>query len=440
MDGLAMKYARIPEIKEKKPPLRIQRTKSSQPIKTPADRILFLQRTIGNQAVQRLIKSGTLQAKLRIGQPGDKYEQEADRVADAVMRMPEPGVQRQVDPEEEEETIQTKPLTSQITPLVQVQRQEEPEEEELQAKATSGRISEVNSNLESHILSLRGGVQPLPESARAYFGPRFGRDFGKVRVHTDTRAAESAKAVQAQAYTFGRDIVFEAGQYAPHSEIGRRLLAHELTHTFQQGAAASMPLALAQGRIGQQEAEKGKLPEKPESITPILQRRPETEAEPTQFAPHRTPSKGCRYSITWSKPQKLDCAKQWKKIKGTKPTKPLCGAAIRINLLSVSASGRGCPTKLEGLKVTETVKGNSSCVPKSYVWPPHKPCLIRSGGKLKGCTDTLTLCGYTDALRRSCTEVVTQKVFVGGKLAETHTITFTLKKSGKSCKGTVSRK
>jgi hypothetical protein len=57
---------------------------------SPVDRILFLQRTIGNQAVQRLIKSGTLQAKLRIGQPGDVYEREADRVADAVMRMPEP--------------------------------------------------------------------------------------------------------------------------------------------------------------------------------------------------------------------------------------------------------------------------------------------------------------------------------------------------------------
>jgi hypothetical protein len=57
---------------------------------SPIEHVLFLQRTIGNQAVQRLIKSGTLQAKLRIGQPEDVYEQEADRVADAVMRMPEP--------------------------------------------------------------------------------------------------------------------------------------------------------------------------------------------------------------------------------------------------------------------------------------------------------------------------------------------------------------
>jgi hypothetical protein len=68
------------------------------------DRILYLQRTIGNQAVSRLIRSKALQAKLRIGQPGDVYEQEADRVADAVMRMPE--MQRQVEPEGEEEIYQ----------------------------------------------------------------------------------------------------------------------------------------------------------------------------------------------------------------------------------------------------------------------------------------------------------------------------------------------
>ncbi len=76
-----------------------------QSMDTPVDRILYLQRTAGNQAVSRLIKSGALQAKLRIGQPGDVYEQEADRVADAVMQMPEPGVQRKTI-SEEEETIQ----------------------------------------------------------------------------------------------------------------------------------------------------------------------------------------------------------------------------------------------------------------------------------------------------------------------------------------------
>jgi len=193
------------------------------------DRILFLQRTIGNQAVQRLIKSGALQAKLRIGQPGDKYEQEADRVADEVMRMPE--MQRQV---EEEEILQTKPLVDQITPLVQRQVEEEEEEEMLQAKSTEDATSEVSNGLESQINAIKGGGWPLAESERAYFEPRFGVDFSRVRVHTNSQAAKSARVLNARAFTTGRDIVFGAGQYAPEATGGKKLLAHELTHILQQ--------------------------------------------------------------------------------------------------------------------------------------------------------------------------------------------------------------
>jgi len=263
MSGLTIQYAKIPETKRKSP-LLIQRTKSSQPIKTPADRILSLQRTIGNQAVQRLIKSGTLQAKLKIGQSGDKYEQEADRVADAVMRMPEPGVQRQVD--EEEETLQAKPLAEQITPLIQRQVEEDkeirkqPEEEEevqgtllqreaneeeevqkqpgeeetLQVKVNGGISSTVTHSVESGIKSIRGGSQPLPVSTRAFFEPRFGTDFSGVRVHTDGHAASTAKSVNAKAFTVGYDVVFGAGQYMPDNFNGQKLLAHELTHVIQQ--------------------------------------------------------------------------------------------------------------------------------------------------------------------------------------------------------------
>lgn len=75
----------------------------------------------------------------------------------------------------------------------------------------------------------------MPESVRTYFEPRFGQDFSQVRVHTDARAVESAQAVNALAYTVGRNIVFRAGQYAPGTAEGRRLLAHELTHVVQQG-------------------------------------------------------------------------------------------------------------------------------------------------------------------------------------------------------------
>jgi len=166
----------------------------------------------GNQVVQRLFKSNAIQAKLRIGQPNDIYEQEADRVAEQVIRMPEPKLQWQ--PE---------------------RREKEKEEEELiQAKRTPWADPEVTPNLESRINSIRGGGQPLPTSTRAFFEPRFGYDFSHVRVHTDTKAAEAAREVNARAFTIGRDVVFGLGQYAPGISAGQRLMAHELTHVVQQ--------------------------------------------------------------------------------------------------------------------------------------------------------------------------------------------------------------
>jgi Domain of unknown function (DUF4157) len=92
---------------------------------------------------------------------------------------------------------------------------------------------------------LRSPGQPLDGATRAFFEPRFGHDFGKVRVHRDAKAAESAAAVNAVAYTVGRDMVFGAARYAPGTEAGYRLLAHELTHVVQQHfSAASGPLRI----------------------------------------------------------------------------------------------------------------------------------------------------------------------------------------------------
>lgn len=80
----------------------------------------------------------------------------------------------------------------------------------------------------------------LDSGSRAFFEPRFGHDFSRIRVHTDTKAAASARAVNALAYTVGQDVVFGEGQFAPHSEPGQRILAHELAHTVQQ-RDATMP-------------------------------------------------------------------------------------------------------------------------------------------------------------------------------------------------------
>lgn len=174
---------------------------------------LRLQRLYGNQFVQRVIAQHAIQAKLKIGQPGDIYEQEADRIAEQVMKMAEPPVQRQPEEEEEKE-----------------------EEEELQMKASPGQIPDVGPDIESRINAMKGGGQPLPVSTRAFFEPRFGYDFSQVRVHNDVRAVETARTLNARAFTTGRDVVFGGGRYAPETVRGRQLLAHELVHTIQQSA------------------------------------------------------------------------------------------------------------------------------------------------------------------------------------------------------------
>jgi len=191
--------------------------------------------------IRRILRSTDAQAKLTISQPNDKYEQEADRVADQVMAMPDPKLQCQPEGEEEEETLQTKLLADRITPLVQ--RQEEPpeeEEEELQAKSKPGETSTVTPSLESRLHSLRGSDQPLSKSDCAFFESRFGRDFSGVRVHTGPQAAKTAQVIHSRAFTIGRNVVFGSGLYAPGTTEGRKLLAHELTHVVQQSRHAGM--------------------------------------------------------------------------------------------------------------------------------------------------------------------------------------------------------
>jgi hypothetical protein len=94
---------------------------------------------------------------------------------------------------------------------------------------------------------LRSPGQPLDSETRAFMEPRFGHDFSQVRVHTDSLAAESARAVDALAYTVGRDLVFNAGLYQPATPTGRNLLAHELTHVIQQKDEVGSPSTIEIG-------------------------------------------------------------------------------------------------------------------------------------------------------------------------------------------------
>jgi hypothetical protein len=221
-----------------------------------------------------------VQAKLTISAPDDPYEREADSIADQVMRMPDgvsgnpalsftsaatPTAQRKCSDCEEEEKLQRKPLANRpIPPRISaingpvaarfplpkqesvVQRQEMEDEEMMQMKSAGGgsAVPAVTPSVEAGINSLQGGGQPLSESTRAFFEPRFGMDFSGIRVHTDSQAAETAQSVQAKAFTTGQNIVFGAGEYAPESGQGRRLLGHELVHVVQQVGAEGGSVSL----------------------------------------------------------------------------------------------------------------------------------------------------------------------------------------------------
>jgi hypothetical protein len=116
---------------------------------------------------------------------------------------------------------------------------EEPGEGTVRRKELSNQTQEVTPDLEARIQGPRGGGQPLDPATRAFMEPRFGHDFSQVRIHTGSRAAKTAQALNARAFTVGRDIVFGAGQYALGASAGQRLLAHELTHVVQQSAVPS---------------------------------------------------------------------------------------------------------------------------------------------------------------------------------------------------------
>ncbi|HXI70003.1 MAG TPA: DUF4157 domain-containing protein [Verrucomicrobiae bacterium] len=114
---------------------------------------------------------------------------------------------------------------------------EECHQKKLQRKAWNSELGTQNGSSVPPIVHdvLRSPGQPLDSAARAFMEPRFGHDFGHVRVHTDSKAAESSRAVGALAYTFGSEMVFASGQYEPRTFAGQLLIAHELTHIVQQG-------------------------------------------------------------------------------------------------------------------------------------------------------------------------------------------------------------
>lgn len=221
-----------------------------------SDSILNLQRTIGNQAVLRLCQSnaeernalltGTtsthlgydfsripvtapkavgIQAKLEINKPGDEYEQEADRVADQVMRMPDPKQQHTY-------------TSGGECPRGQI---EHAARKEAQTKRTH-RDASGETAAPAIVHDLGSGV-PLDSGERASLEARFSADFSQIRIHHDSGSDHAAELINARAFTFGNHIAFRAGLRS-QSASGRRLLAHELTHVLQQRGGGETKLGL----------------------------------------------------------------------------------------------------------------------------------------------------------------------------------------------------
>jgi rubrerythrin len=254
--------------------------------------IMRLNNAYGLRYVQRLLESVNAQAKLTVSDPGDIYEQEADKVADEVTREINAQVQRQNQEEEEEELIQpmqdlqrqdeditrgnqrqnmatceacgkeydmnetgeTCPYCGAAEPLVSLrnksipsegrvfeeeslhgklgQRQEE--EELVMMKRDEKTEADVTDEIEMRINSAKGSGQPLASEVKKPMEQAFGADFNDVKVHTNTEADTLNKQLNAKAFTTGTDIFFRDGEYSPGSDGGNKLIAHELTHVVQQ--------------------------------------------------------------------------------------------------------------------------------------------------------------------------------------------------------------
>lgn len=165
-----------------------------------------------------------LQTKLNVGSPDDPLEKEADAVADRVMRMPEENfIQRKCSSceQEEEKQAHRKPISESITSFIQ-------------AKHNAEKVSASDETSQS-IQSSKGNGSPLGSDIQTFMSDRFNNDFSGVSIHTDSNAVQLNRDLNARAFTVGNDIYFNQNEYQPQSSEGKQLLAHELTHTLQQG-------------------------------------------------------------------------------------------------------------------------------------------------------------------------------------------------------------
>lgn len=253
------------------------------PVHTPAAQGPFFRKageeTFFGPRPSQAFFSPPVQSKLEVSQPDDPQEKEADSVADSVMRMEEPVAAAGEEKKEEgSPSVQRSPEAAAIHRQAgmggfashgRMAEEDTGFDTEVQAKAQDDRVSafiarsargppagqaksasgsdahpaQGGMNFESSLASSKGSGSPLPSDTRQTMESRFGADFSGVRIHTGSGAENLSAGISAQAFTHGNDIYFNSGKFNPGSATGSHLLAHELTHTIQQGA--SRPTAQA---------------------------------------------------------------------------------------------------------------------------------------------------------------------------------------------------
>ena len=159
-----------------------------------------------------------VQAKLSVNEPGDEYEQEADKMADKLMHISEKSSEEN-NYTNESEQLSRKPLSSGITSLLQTQGE--------------APVS-ISPLLNNTITDSKGRGSSIDSNTQSFMSKNFGTNFSQVKIHADTEAAEMNNEISARAFTTGHDVYFNKGEYQPASATGKQLLAHELTHVLQQ--------------------------------------------------------------------------------------------------------------------------------------------------------------------------------------------------------------
>ncbi|WP_138992101.1 DUF4157 domain-containing protein [Larkinella sp. C7] len=194
--------------------------------------------------------------KLAVGRADDRFEREADATADRVMRMPAPnpsahpffpasGLLQPKSEEKEKKEVRRKEADTD-TPVIQLKTDED-DKKKIRKKGDSATPA-VTGGFESQLSASQSGGQPLSADTRQFMEPRFGADFSGVRVHTDAPAVQMSQSIGAQAFAYQNHVYFNEGKYNPGTSSGQHLLAHELTHVVQQGAAVQRKPLISSAR------------------------------------------------------------------------------------------------------------------------------------------------------------------------------------------------